>query len=74
MPKRCSYNYRLRNLATGETCGHHHHSQEKAQECIERFAWDPSDCVVERFTGADENAGKNSWRHERNIMRKMGLE
>lgn len=55
-------NIRARNMATGETCGHHHHSREKALECIVSMGWDPLDCVVEEFN--DKNDRKGSLHHK----------
>lgn len=48
-------NYRIRNEALGQTCGHHHHTRAKALQCIDRMGWKPCDCVVETFSGDDEN-------------------
>lgn len=52
---RRTVNFRIRNDALGETCGHHHHSRDKALGCIVHMGWDPDDCTVEMF---DDNRNR----------------
>lgn len=61
MPKRKT-NLRARNIATGETCGHHHHTREKALECVERMGWNPDDCTIEEFY---DNGDRKASMHHR---------
>lgn len=47
-------NFRARNLVTGETCEHHHHTVEKARGCILHRGWNPNECVIEEFDDRKE--------------------
>lgn len=58
---RATCNFRIRNTATGETCGHHHHTRDKALQCVCHMGWDPGSCVVEEF--CDEKGRKTSMHH-----------
>lgn len=55
-------NTRVRNLATGATCGHHHHTRESALRCLERIGWSPDECIIEEF---DDNQNRKRSMHHR---------
>ena len=59
---RATSNFRIRNSLTGATCGHHHHTREKALACIPHMGWDPEDCMVEMFR--DDKERKTSMHHK----------